>query len=211
MMGMNRVVLGLAACAALLSGCREEAQVKEPVAFESEAVLQLHPSLMSKGEVDWNREFEYLQERELLGEVGSEAGLEIEEVKAAVRFEVDPEQLRLRIIVRHESEETAKLISGNFSKAYLEARRQAELQLAKDELDLLDRDLIEQSKVVAKGREDLMRLIEEYGIPVVKGDEEEGPADRDRLTYEKALEALQDESGEGVKVPSDGVIFRKKE
>ncbi len=197
----------------LLFGCFGEEQdlLAGPDGYESESVLQLHPSPVSSTGIDWSEEAELLQGDVIFERLSSALAMEREQLAKMIRFEFDILEERVRIIVRGEEPEEAGAVCRTYADLYREYRKEREVRRAREVLDRLDRELAESEAKVEKSRAELAKLLSENGL-VLPGTEEGSPTlEEDRLTYRKALEALREDAGEGGTVPDDGVLFRKEE
>lgn len=197
----------------LLFGCSEEDQAKRPgpVGYESESVLQLHPSSMTSGRIDWSGEADLLQGDVIFDRLSSAVGIETTSLREMIRFEFDVLEERVRIIVQDEEPGRTKAICQTYADLYLGFRREHEVRLAREALDRLDHELAESAAEVQKGRAELAKLLEEQGLSLMESDEEQSTRENDRMTYRKALEALREDPEEKIEVPEDGVLFRKDE
>lgn len=197
-------------CASALAGflaltsCQDEIaeMIPEPTVYESTSVLKLHPSLLSGG-IDWNLSFTLLKSEEVLAEAAKLADTDAQTMEKATSYVADVEESQLRIIARHEEGETAQKFANALAQAFMEAAKEAETERATAQLEKLDLELAAQSEAVKNGRKELFELIEKYDIPYLEDDGNARPVDQDRMTYEKARKALEEEPAD------DGVLYRK--
>ncbi|MDB4265224.1 hypothetical protein N9891_00585 [bacterium] len=188
---MNRVLSFLALLALFFPACRE-GQIAEPVAYESTSVVQVHESLLS-GSIDWNRQLQILASEEVLAAAASAAGTDPQTLAKATRSEVKIEDQTIHIIAIDPDADLAKTYAECLAESFIDFSISAEVKLANEKLDQLDRELLEQAEEAERSREELSQLIQEYGIPYFDKKEEQGADDPDRMTYEKAKKALEED------------------
>jgi hypothetical protein len=215
MTAMSRLVFIPALSGLLvLTGCREEQSLAvtkpEPEAFESEAVLQLHPSSMIEGEIDWTGEAEFLQGPEIFERLAFMLEADQLDLREAVRFEFDVLEAQVRVIARHGEKEQAQAISQGFANLYLELRKKAEVAMVQKRLTKLDVQLENERAEYQKRQAELQKLLQEYRNERFVDPEKGKTLEQDRMTYEKALEALEDDPDKEGDVPDDGILFRKE-
>lgn len=213
-MDMNRAGRSfLSILCGLLCGCSEEDQAKlpEPVGYESESVLQLHPSGMTGERIDWSEEADLLRDDDLLARLASAVGAEKASLTEMIRYEFEILEKRVRIIVRDEEPRRAEAICQAYADLYLEFRKEREVRLAAEALERLDHELARSEAEVRKSRAELEKLLTEHGLSLTGTEDELPTLEQDRLTYQKALEALRENSQEEMGVPEGGVLFRKEE
>lgn len=185
--------------AGFLWSCKES-EVREQPTSESTAVVEIHQMPLTDG-IDWNLELKLLKNQAVLEKAASSAGLEVGELESATKVEIEVEGNLVKIIGSHQDEELAELCALSLAEAYRQARTTKALQMSQDKLDDLDRELALQEEEVAKARESLMKLVEDYQIPSSGVGE---TLEQDRMTYEKAKAALEEEE-------RGGVLFKKEE
>ncbi len=212
-MDMNRACgFFLSILCGLFFGCAEEDRtvLREPVGYESESVLQLHPSGMIGGRIDWSEEANLLQDDGLLDRLALAVGAEKARLTGMIRYEFDILEGRVRIIVRDEEPRRAKTVCEAYADLYLEFRKEREVRLAAEALEDFDHELARNEAEVRKSRAELEKLLTAHGFSLTGTEDDPPTLEQDRLTYQKALEALQDNSEEELEVPEDGVLFRKE-
>lgn len=185
--------------AGFLWSCKES-EVREQPTSESTAVVEIQQMPLTDG-IDWNLELKLLKNQAVLEKAASSAGLEVGELESATKVEIEVEGNLVKIIGSHQDEELAELCALSLAEAYRQARTTKALQMSQDKLDDLDRELALQEEEVAKARESLMKLVEDYQIP---SSGVGGTLEQDRMTYEKAKAALEEEE-------RGGVLFKKEE
>ncbi|MGC6465659.1 MAG: hypothetical protein ACON38_03245 [Akkermansiaceae bacterium] len=185
--------------AGFLWSCKES-EVREQPTSESTAVVEIQQMPLTDG-IDWNLELKLLKNQAVLEKAASSAGLEVGELESATKVEIEVEGNLVKIIGSHQDEELAELCALSLAEAYRQARTTKALQMSQDKLDDLDRELALQEEEVAKARESLMKLVEDYQIPSSGVGE---TLEQDRMTYEKAKAALEEEE-------RGGVLFKKEE
>ena len=198
-----------------LIGCEEKKTATHteptPTAFESESVLQLHPTQMVEGSVNWSREAEFLKGPEIFKRLAIMMEADQAELRNAVRFEFDVLEERIRVIARDDQEEKAKVISQGFASLYLELRKRSEVEIAQKRLTLLDAELEKERDDYRKHRIELQKRLDEYRKERYGKPDKDGTLEQDRMTYQKALETLKEDSDIESEAPKDGVLFRKGE
>lgn len=198
-----------------LTGCEEKKTATHteptPTVFESESVLQLHPTDMVEGSVNWSREAEFLKGLEIFKRLAFMMETDQEKLRDAVRFEFDVLEERIRVIARDDREENAKVISQGFASLYLELRKRSEVEIAQKRLTLLDAELEKERDDYRKHRIELQKRLDEYPKERYGKPDKDGTLEQDRMTYQKALETLKEDSDKGSEAPKDGVLFRKGE
>ncbi len=183
--------LSLAAAVCLLSACRE-AKVAGPSSFESTAVVELHQFPLQEG-IDWNLEIATLDGEEVLAKAAALAGTDQETLDQSTSIEADLEACKIRITARHENEETSQKYADALAGAFEEVREKLGKKIEARELARLTRD-----------REELSKRIE--ADPLTGLSPNTDLLDQDRMTYEKARKALEENP-----IPDDGVLFQKEE
>ena len=209
---MSKLILLPALCGLLaLNGCgdRESTANPEPETFECEVAFQIAPSLIADGTVDWTREAEFLQGPEVFKRLAFLLEANEEELREAVRFEFDVLEKRVRVVAAGESAEQVEAISEGFAQLYGELRKKAEVKLAQEYLTKLDVELEQERAELQKRKADFQRLLESYRRERSANQPNGGTLEQDRMTYQKALEALREDPDEGGDVSEDGVLFRK--
>jgi len=214
MTDMNKVIRFLLLAGVWwLPGCSDDEAAGVPGAsgYESESVLQLHSPLLAGGRVDWTRETTLLQSAEVFSQLSDQLGVEAEKLRKAVRFEIDVLEEQVRVIVRDEDAGTAEKICRSYADLFLEFRKAEEIQLAGEALEEVESMLaLEEAKVKA-ARAEIEKLLRDYDLPASSGSGPGPTLERDRLTYQKALEALREAEDEEVQIPEDGVLYRNEE
>lgn len=195
-MAMSRnSLLSVLSAIFVLQACQEE-EVAGPTSFGATAVLKIQPSPLREG-IDWNLEFATFGSDEVLAKAAMLAGTDPETLDKATRAEADFKSRTLRITARHQDDETAKAYSDALAAAYFEVRKEREEKLGQDHLEEMINKLNAQRKEFEHQRNELSNPIE---------DQEVVPLDEDRMTYEKALKALEENP-----ISEDGVLYRKDE
>jgi len=164
-----------------------------PRKFESTSVVQVHPSMIAINPIGngsgvnpgaqmtrnyMENEFQTIVAAETLKMAADKISLpsrwsmEMDDVISNLKGIVGASPMRgtdfIEIRVRHAKPEDAKEIADAVSQAYMERRKQSEVNRAKRALDALDEELISQSDKVQDHRKDLTVLIQQYGIPKTK-------------------------------------------
>lgn len=165
-----------------------------PRKFESTSVVQVHPSMIAinpignSGGVNpgaqmtrnyMENEFQTIVAAETLkmaaAKIDLEArwSMEMDEVVSVLKGVVQAVPMRgtdfIKITVRHAKPDDAKEIADSVAEAYMERRKQTEVNRAERALEALDDELIAQSDMVQDHRKDLTVLIQQYGIPYFDG------------------------------------------
>ncbi len=186
----------------LVSGCQEE-KTAGPTSFESIGIVQVHQSPLREG-VDWNSELELVGSTEVLQKAAVAVGIDAAMLKSAIKIEVDVSNRQIRIISVHSDEETSGKYAGAYAEACVARRMELESEMIRMKLSDLEAQLEEQSVELDLKGETLTNLIETNGgVPDIASDPQKKALDQDRMTYEKAKKALEEESEEGV-------LYRKK-
>ena len=183
--------LSLAAVVCLLPACRE-AKVAGPSSFESTAVVELHQFPLQEG-IDWNLEIATLDGEEVLAKAAALAGTDQDTLDQATNIEADLEALKIRITARHENEQTSQEYADALAGAFEEVREKLGKKIEARELARLTRDGVELSKLIEAD-------------PLTDFSQNADLLDQDRMTYEKARQALEENP-----IPDDGVLFQKEE
>ena len=180
------------------SSCRDDGGAgKGP--FESTSVVKVHPTPLSPT-IDWNCELAILGGEEIRKQVAAATGLATVAIKEAVRIEVQTEEELIQIIAVHDDGEKARQIAQAMADSFIETRREIEIELATKQLEKLDAELEAQTQLVEENTDALTKLIENNGQPLPADD---STLEQDRMTYEKAREALEEEPEKG------GVLYQK--
>ena len=192
MMVMNKhFILTLAAALCLLPACREDKTAGQP-SSESTVVVKLTRLPLQK-EIDWNLEIATLDGGEVLAKAAARAGTDLETLDQATSLRVDLEAREILITARHENGETSREYAEALAGAYEEVRKLLEKRIEDGELARLAGD-----------REELSKLIEAATLTDL--DPDASPRDQDRMTYEKARKALEENP-----IPDDGILYRKED
>ena len=183
--------LSLAAVVCLLPACWE-AKVAGPSSFESTAVVELHQFPLQEG-IDRNLEIATLDGEEVLAKAAALAGTDQDTLDQATSIEADLEARKIRITARHENEETSQKYADALAGAFEEVREKLGKEIEARELARLTRDGVELSKRIEAD-------------PLTGLSPNTDLLDQDRMTYEKARKALEENP-----IPDDGVLFQKEE
>lgn len=204
------LLTGFISLASALGPLAQEApDLSKPTAFESTSVLQLYPSATTE-EVDWNSTFALLRDQNVLKKAAKLISTDVTTLEELTSFLADPEKRQLHIIARHKDRDTAKKIATIFSTTFLEASKAAEIERAQALLDKLDLQLEEQNAKVLKRRKELEKLLEEYDLSTSKPSAPGQTLEQDRMTYQKAREALKEASQKKKEeAKKDDIIYRK--
>lgn len=161
-----------------------------PEKYQSTSVVQVHPSVIAINPIGngngsnpgtlvtrnyMENEFETIIAPETLRMAAKRIDLEarwsmdMDEVVGSLKSIISASPRRgtdfIEISVRHAKPVDAKEISDAVSKAYIQRRRDAEIDRAERALKALDDELISQSDLVQDNRKELTVLIQQYGIP----------------------------------------------
>ena len=88
----------------------------------------------------------------------------------------------------------ARLYAEKMAGAYLKVRNDLSFQQAEEKLVAIDSELDDQKDDVENHRKNLSGLLQKYGLSVHEEDPIESTLEKDRLTYEKAKKALEQET-----------------
>ena len=165
-----------------------------PRKFESTSVVQVHPSMIAINPIGngsgmnpganmtrnyMENEFLTITTAETLKMAADRISLptrwsmDMDDVVSNLKGVVGASPIRgtdfIQIKVRHAKPDDAKEIADAVSQAYMERRKQSEVNRAQRALEALDEELISQSDKVQDHRKDLTVLIQQYGIPYFDG------------------------------------------
>lgn len=188
-----------------------------PRKFESISVVQVHPSLIAinpignSGGVNpgaqmtrnyMENEFQMIVAAETLKMAAEKInlqtrwGMEMDEVITVLKNVVQAMPMRgtdfIQITVRHAKPDDAKEIADSVSEAYMQLRKQREVNRAQSALDALDEELIAQSDMVQDYRKDLTVLIQQYGIPYFDGNNSNPMGTTEQDMFRSARHKLAD-------------------
>lgn len=173
-----------------LQGCHEE-KAAAPSEGQATVVVGVDGPLTNR-EIDWNLVFATLEGEDVLSRAAGIAGTDSQSLNRVIQIEASPKDRIITITGRHENEETARKYAEAFAGAFEEVRRLLEIESQSADLDRLVRDLDAGQKALVADDED-SPLNQDHTL------------DQDRMTYEKARKALEEDP-----VSDDGVIYRKE-
>jgi len=168
---------------------QEEGQGQSTV-FESTAVVELQPFVTDLEEIDWNAELRLLRSREVLKRVSAATDLSLEEVQKALHIEFDVDRRRVKMTGSDEQQEGARVLVSSMAQAYQEVREAQAWHQAHAEMKRLEESIAHQEIEKRAAYERLHELLaKEENLSF--GNEE--TLEQDRMTYEKAKAALQEQ------------------
>jgi len=171
-------------------GCQEE---DVSLTYESTSFVQLNQSVLIR-KIDWAEERKFLQSEQLY-EVGAEAvGIDVANLKERVSYEIHEDERCVLFRAVDSDPKKARLYAEKMAGAYLKVRNDLSLQQAEEKLVAIDSELDDQKDDVENHRKNLSGLLQKYGLSVHEEDPIESTLEKDRLTYEKAKKALEQET-----------------
>lgn len=178
----------------ILVGCQEESV---SLTYESTSFVQLNESVLIR-KIDWAEERKFLQSDQLY-EVGAEAvGIDVANLKERVSYEIQEDERYVLFRAVDSDPKKARLYAEKMAGAYLKVRNDLSFQHTEEKLVDLYLKLEDQKGVVENHRKNLSDLLQKYGLPVHEKDPIESTLEKDRLTYEKAKKALEQEIANGL-------------
>ena len=174
----------------ILVGCQEE---DVSLTYESTSFVQLNQSVLIR-KIDWAEERKFLQSEQLY-EVGAEAvGIDVANLKERVSYEIHEDERCVLFRAVDSDPKKARLYAEKMAGAYLKVRNDLSFQQTEEKLVAIDSELDDQKDDVENHRKNLSGLLQKYGLSVHEEDPIKSTLEKDRLTYEKAKKALEQET-----------------